>query len=409
MAFPGFDYNLHEVQISAKHIIDVTDIAKYICKAKDFTANVTSYIAGVDTTPATLAVEGTFSDCTQIKAGPGGIMGLIIAIVQSGVLCVLGPAITLYGPTMPRFTSLVQAVIVSSYILLINSIASVSAFTAFLVFERTVTLVISTLTVTYASLNNKGAKAKAAGFALGTLVATPLMAFLSEMLYKVPGIGCTGFDVSQKKEYFPNGTPTGCELNSWEFQMVFQLTLLMKWCIIATSAYYGKKTMNFSTSTAGATMIVKGVIDLAKAVGFQVAPEIAGPVVAVVTPVRTWVTYGVAVGGFLLQRKLITLTEEPPKEEGGEPTKKYVISDSQPKCMNVLCGVVLKLCYSIDAFLGRHLETLKDGGKAALVRQLTRKVSSKPKETKEADIKVTVDAKDEATTAKPIKDADIQA
>jgi len=79
--------------------------------------------------------------CKFIATGPGGIVGLIVALVQGIILIVLGPTIAIYGPTFRRFTCLVQAIVISSYILLINQIISVHALSAFFVFERFVTLV----------------------------------------------------------------------------------------------------------------------------------------------------------------------------------------------------------------------------------------------------------------------------
>ena len=182
-------YALSEAVIKAKHVLDPTDMIEFTC------TNITDFsvTAFDESTPAWTLSAGLFGHgCAKTVTGPGGIIGLIVACVQGAVLIILGPALMMYGPSLPRFMSLIQAVIVSSYILLINSLVSINPFTAFLVFERAVTLVISTLTVTFASVNNKGAKAKAAGFALGSLLATPLMTFASELIY-TRAIGCKKF------------------------------------------------------------------------------------------------------------------------------------------------------------------------------------------------------------------------
>ena len=204
-----FAYGFDKIVVHAKHLIDVGDKIEFTCKSSDWSNIVpTAFDASVPAWKLSMDVLSPgLVDCTKTVTSPGGIVGLIVAIVQGCILCLLGPAIMMYGPSVPRFTSLIKAVVVSSYILLINSIVTVSEFTAFMVFEKTVTLVISTLTVTYTSLNNPGAKAKAAGFALGTLIGTPLVAFISEQLYKLDAIGCTG--VGEKREWFPNGEPTG--------------------------------------------------------------------------------------------------------------------------------------------------------------------------------------------------------
>ena len=68
--------------------------------------------------------------------------------------------------------------------------------------------------------------------------------------------------------------------------------------------------------------------------------------------------------------------------------------------MLIIFGLLLKICDKIDAFLGRHLETLKDGGKGSLVRALTRKKIETPtKETTttssdEVEVKVVKKADD---------------
>ena len=142
----------------------------------------------------------------------------------------------------------------SSYLLLINSIVSVNAFTAFTVFERAVTFFISTLTVTYTSLNNPGAKRRP----LVSPSARSLRSLLSRSSGSPDHASEHQLQGKGTKEWFPNGEPTGCDLNSVEFQAVYQCMQLLKWIIITVSAIYGKKTMNFSTVTVGASMLVKG-------------------------------------------------------------------------------------------------------------------------------------------------------
>jgi hypothetical protein len=381
-------YGIDSIQVNAKHTLDAGDTIKFLCKAGTFSSNVTTLDMSV---PAwKMGIDMGPLSCTKMVSGPGGLIGLIVAIVQGTILCMLGPTIMIYGPTVPRFTSLIKAVVVSSYLLLINSIVSVNSFTAFTVFERAVTFIISTLTVTYTSLNNPGAKAKAAGFALGTLIAVPLVAFISELLYKLPAINCKGN--GEKKEWFPNGEPTGCDLNSVEFQAVYQCMQLLKWLIIIVSTFYGKKTMTFSTATVGATMLIKGIIDLTKAIGFQVmTPSDAASILTAITPIRAWVTYGMAILGFLLQRKLIEQVDVPPPTGSDEaPKKKWAQKENTPACVNLFCGVLLKVCSKVDNFLLRNLETLKDGGKGAMTRQMTRLSSStsKTKTNKDTEVKI---------------------
>lgn len=168
----------------------------------------------------------------------------------------------------------------------------------------------------------------------------------------------------------------------------------LKWLIIAVSAYYGKKTMNFSTATVGATMLVKGIIDLTKAVGFQIlSPSDAASILTAITPIRAWVTYGVATLAFLLQRKLIEQVDVPPPTGSEEaPKKKWTQKENTPPCVNLFCGMLLKVCSAVDNFLLRNLETLKDGGKGAMVRQMTRGLSSTTKANKDAKVDLDVTA-----------------
>jgi hypothetical protein len=167
-------YELTSAIFKAKHNADVSDMPSWSCS--NISASVTSW----DPTTNKISTTVDAYNCAKVVSGPGGLVGLIIALVQGTILLVLGPAILFYGPTMPRFTALIQAVIVSAYVMLINALVSVNAFTAFVTLEQAIALLISTLTVTFTSVNNPGAKAKAAGFALGTLVATPLMQFVAE-------------------------------------------------------------------------------------------------------------------------------------------------------------------------------------------------------------------------------------
>ena len=122
------------------------------------------------------------------------------------------------------------------------------------------------------------------------------------------------------------------------------------------------------------------MIDLTKAVGFQVlSPADAAVILVAITPIRAWVTYGVAIVGFFTQRKLITAIDGPvPEGSDAPPKKKYVKKDPSPAVAIFCCGFLTKICESVDGFLERNLETLKDGGKAAMTRQVTRTLKASP-------------------------------
>jgi len=294
--------------------------------------------------------------------------------------------------------------IVSSYVLVISAIVEIDAFSAFNVVERAITLLISTLTVTYASVNSPGVRAKAYGFALGSLVMTPLMLFLSEILYK-HALGCDTF--GKKTEFFPNGVPSDssgvdCQHWSFGFQAVYQFTALAKWIAIFLCAAKGAKIITFSIAVAGATMVVKGGVDLVKAIGYEYYPEYTLNWLTILTPVRTWLTYGLAILAFLVQRKLVVRKEVPPPSdapEGTDPTVVYERKESQPVACTLLCGVVLTFCYKFDAFLLRNLANLKDGGKSAVKRAMSRKSSPEKKKEGEVDVKVTGGKTDPALNA----------
>lgn len=402
---PLWDYTIDKVYLDANHNLDAGDKISFVCNPGTFMPNVTMVDSSAPKWLLSWTADTGFSGCTKVVTGPGGLVGLIVAIVQASILILFGPTVMLYGPSFPRFTALVKAIVVSSYLLLINSIISVNAFTAFIVFERFVTFFISTLTVTYTSVNNPGAGATAAGFALGALIAGPLVDFLSEILFKSV-VGCNGF--GEKREWFPNGEPLGCDLHSAKFQGIFHGLSFLKWVIISLSAFYGKKVINFSTATVGSSMLVKGIIDLTKAIGFQLAPEYATQLLVVVTPIHTWVTYGVAVAGFFVQKMLLT-TEEIPVPEGSTP-------DTVPKKKNVLkpqgtmgklaCGILLTICMKVDGFLERNLESIKDGGKAALKRAMTKKLSGKGNKVAPNPKKEPEKKPDEVTAVKPMDDKD---
>jgi len=402
-------YAIDSVTVHAKHLLDAGDKIDFKCPASTFTPTVTALDDTVGPAWKMSWTDTGFTDCTKVVTGPGGLIGLIVAIVQGMVLIVLGPTIMLYGPSFPRFTYLIKAIVVSSYLLLINSIISVNSFKVFLVFERFVTFFISTLTVTYTSVNNPVAGARAAGFALGALIADPLVAFISELLYK-NAIGCKGF--GEKREWFPNGEPTGCDLHSGAFQGIFHGMYVLKWAIIIGCAYKGKKLVNFSTATVGATMLVKGIIDLTKAIGFEVDPDQATTLLVVVTPIRAWVTYAAAAAGYLCQRIVLTEEEVPPPEGStDEPKKKAVVKQPQGALGKLFCGVLIKLSFKIDGFLERNLETLKDGGKAALKRTLTKKLSINKGKDQVAPNPKKADAPkkpDEVTEVKPIDKDDVE-
>jgi hypothetical protein len=372
--------DLHSVEIWGQHVA-TKDMTGYMCKApaiggtnfNDF--QVSEFSAEI--LSATMDVSG----CKKIADGSEGIVGFIIAIVQGVLLVILGPAVAIYGPTFKHFTSLVQAVIASSYVLLIASIVAIDAFSAFTVVERCVTMIISTLTVTYTSVNSAGARAKVAGFSLGQLIMTPLMAFVSELIYK-NALKCDKFGA--KSVYFPNGMPeaqNGVDCNKWStgFQLTYQLTQLAKWFVIMACAYKGKKVVNFATSVAGSSMFIKGAVDLVKAIGYQFFPDDAIQILTVVTPIRAWGTYGVAILAYLLQRKLLTSS----KDAAGVVT--FARTDPHPKLMNIFFGCLINCLDRINKFLLDNMATLKDL-KGASMKKLT---PSKPKEKEPDPTKLT--------------------
>ena len=83
--------------------------------------------------------------------------------------------------------------------------------------------------------------------------------------------------------------------------------------------------------------------------------------------------------------------------ESEPPKKKWIKKATQPKVASVLCGVLTRMCERVDKFLERNLETLKDGGKGALTRSMSRKGGTPPK--KAPQLKVGEATTKESTTS----------
>jgi len=376
-----FHYDLDAqsvVTLKAASTVIADDFATWSCKGYGPTKGIQDFdVTQWDDTTWTLGGVITVSNCAKIQTGPGGIVGLVVAIVQACILMALGPTIAIYGPAFRRFVFFVQAVVVSSYILLINDIVTVDWRSGFYVFEKTVTLFITVFAVTYSSVKSPGVAARASGFAMGNLLAKPIIDFVVDLLYQGP-IGCNG-PIGDKSIFFPNGEPTGCDQESVEFQLVYQLSQFLKWIVIITVTWKGESLINLATAVTGSTMFIKGFVDITKAIGFEYFADHAALILRVVTPVRAWAVYGVALVAYIIQRKL--LKEVPPAEEGNKAT--YEEHDKQPLPCNILCKktFLLTVCHKIDNWLERNLALI--GDKKAMQAKLAKSVTKTKK--KDAD------------------------
>jgi len=195
------------------------------------------------------------------------------------------------------------------------------------------------------------------------------MSFISELLY-APVCGCTG--VGKKNMFFPNGEPIGCDLYATDFQVIYQCTLLTKWLIIFAFAYYGEKLINFSTATTGGSMFIKGTIDILKAVGFEYFPDDAIAWLRIITPVRTWGVYGLAVTAYLIQRQLLQEVEK--TDDEGNPIKGVFEKKEKQWKLCCMCNPLIKVIEGREEWLKANLESI--GSKGAIMKTLTKKAKS---------------------------------
>lgn len=230
---------------------------------------------------------------------------MAIAAIQTVLLVLMGPTVLFYGPAVHKSVMFVQALFAANYIAFVGAAAGVDAFTAFDVWDKFVVLATGTLTLTFTAIKSQKARAISQGAVLGVLIATPLTNFMRTMLYN-NWVGCTGYGA--KSTVFPDGEPQGCDLNSVEFQVSFQLSKTLFWAITAGMMYIGKKVTIVSVAMTGSSMVMKGLIDLITNVMTIAMPDLAAEILGVLTPIRTFIGYGLAGVGVVIQLHILQKT-----------------------------------------------------------------------------------------------------
>lgn len=262
------------------------------------------------------------NNSTDIMTIPEGVdesAALAIAIFQTILLVFMGPTVLFYGPAVFKSVIFVQALFAANYVAFVSSVAAVDAFTAFDVWDRFVVMATGTLTLTFAAIKSQNARAASQGAVLGVLIATPLTQLMRDLLF-VNWVGCTGFGA--KGGAFPEGRPLGCDLHSTEFQVAFQCSRLVFWLITAAMAYIGKKVTNISIAMTGASMLMKGLMDLIQRIAVITMPDQATSILSLISPLRTFIGYGIAGVGVMVQ---LAILKETTVEINKKPVKRFAL------------------------------------------------------------------------------------
>ena len=248
---------------------------------------------------------------------PNQTASLVSSLVQAGVFLFLGPAVCAYGPAFFRIVVVIRSLFAVNYLTFFGNVGAVDAMTAIDVFGNgLVLLIVNTMTLAMTSLKNREARAYTRGAVLGVMVATPALEVIRNQLFFGP-IGCTHY--GEKSQIFPEGIPVGgpmCTPLSDEFQYVYQGTKGAQIAIVGAFAMLGKHMLNLSTATVGSTMIVKGSFDLLSTVLLMYYPDDAVSILQTFKLLELFVTYGLAVLGYAIQK--IALTRDFSPEELAE-------------------------------------------------------------------------------------------
>ena len=246
--------------------------------------------------------NATGLNATSATTSPNETAALIVAIVQSIIFFLLGPAVLLYGRVVQVAVIFVQAVFAANYLVFIGDLTAITALTAFDVFGRLVGVVTATLTLTFTAIRSETANNAAQGAVLGALISLPLLQWLRDVMF-VSWVGCSGF--GEKTPTFPDGEPLDCDLNSSEFQVAFQLTKALVWISTLGTAIVGKHVTTLALCMTGSTMLINGVVDLTKRICIIAMPDDAETITLTVEPIRAFVGYGLAAVGVLVQRQIV--------------------------------------------------------------------------------------------------------
>jgi hypothetical protein len=116
------------------------------------------------------------------------------------------------------------------------------------------------------------------------------------------------------------GSPNGCNQDALPFLLSFHLCKGFEWVIIFIFAKIGQAQIwvNISAAMAGATMFLDGVIDLVVLIMGFVNPASVASSMTIMDAVRTFVAYGFAAVGTLIQFNILETTK---KHDGKKVTK----------------------------------------------------------------------------------------
>lgn len=298
------------------------------------------------------AANATDAAAAAAGAAPPSATEGIIAIVQSGFFCVMGPVILFYGPVVIRVVIFIQSLFASEFALFVNTFATVAVPTIWDSFSNLVFLVAGTITLAFAAIRGEKIRGVMNGAVLGILVSKPLMEFASTLLF-VNWAKCT-MDGEKTKD-FPAGSPAGCDPDSVPYMVSFHLTKGLAWLIIFIFAKLGqtKIWVSFSAAMVGATMFLDGFLDVLTLILGLVDPELIPDIVTAISSIRTFLGYGLAGLGAAIQF-FITKTDKDPKtgkkvtklHEAGK-AKMFNIFLKPPlshmlKCITVLDNIIMK-------------------------------------------------------------------
>uniref|UniRef100_A0A7S2BBN9 Uncharacterized protein n=1 Tax=Haptolina brevifila TaxID=156173 RepID=A0A7S2BBN9_9EUKA len=241
------------------------------------------------------------SNATDVYAVPDNTASLVASTLQAAVFLFLGPFVCIYGPSIIHIVTLIRSLFAMNYLAYIQNAGAVNKNTAFSVFTDQVALLAAgTLALTIASLRGRKLMAYSSGAVLGMMVATPLVALMRESLY-FGTVGCTAY--GEKTEIFPEGEPVGCDHDSQAFQGTFQGSKATFVVIVTVFAIMGSKTLGFSISMMGSTMIISGSLGIVRSIILQTVndQDVMQNVISTFTAIELPVTYSLSFAGYVIQ------------------------------------------------------------------------------------------------------------
>lgn len=237
------------------------------------------------------------------------IAATVISFLQAILFCILGPCTLFFGPLVGKSVTVIQSVLASGYLGVLNSIMAVRSDTVFTVLEGTFFMLSGALTMSFATLKSETGNQVMKGMATGYLVAEPILTIIAQMLYRDVA-GCTR--LGEPNIEFPMGQPMGpegdegeCTPEGKKFLMCFYIIKALKWIFTLGSGQLGVIFADFflvfSSAMTGAAMTVMAFRDLILAIaieagGKEMGERLMGPI----TAMSMVLMYGLAGFGFLV-------------------------------------------------------------------------------------------------------------